>query len=96
VEVSPFHGGETNVSVPIASMLGLAVKLNVLLAVFNLIPIPPLDGGNMLAGLLPLDLARVFDRLRPFGILILYVLMFTHGFEYLVYPAQNFILGWLP
>ena len=45
--------GEPNVSVPLASLLSRAVRLNVLLAVFNMIPIPPLDGGNVLAGLLP-------------------------------------------
>ena len=45
--------GEPNVSAPLAAILSQAMQLNVLLAVFNMIPIPPLDGGNVLGGLLP-------------------------------------------
>ena len=51
--VSPVMLGEPNVSAPLASLLSRAMQLNVLLAVFNMLPIPPLDGGNVLAGLLP-------------------------------------------
>ena len=46
----------------------LAVRLNILLAVFNMLPIPPLDGGNVLSGLLPLRYAAVLDKVRPYGI----------------------------
>ena len=53
--------GEPNVSAPLASLLSQAMQLNVLLAVFNMIPIPPLDGGNVLAGLLPRTLARALQ-----------------------------------
>ena len=51
--VSPVTQGEPNVSVPVAKLLSRALPLNVMLAVFNMIPIPPLDGGNVLAGLPP-------------------------------------------
>ena len=51
--------------------------LNVLLAVFNMVPVPPLGGGNVLMGVLPVAGARVMDRLRPWGFLILYALMLS-------------------
>ena len=57
VPVSPVTLGEPNVSAPLASLLSRAIQLNVLLALFNMIPIPPLDGGNVLSGLLPLRFA---------------------------------------
>jgi Zn-dependent protease len=96
VPVSPQTLGESNVSVPIAALLSRLVQLNVLLAIFNMIPIPPLDGGNVLAGLLPPNLASVFNKVRPYGFVLLYALILSGGFEMLVLPPYRFILSWLP
>ena len=62
------------------------IQLNLLLAVFNMIPVPPLDGGNVLAGLVSGPVADALDRVRPYGIFILYGLMFLGVFSAVVYP----------
>jgi Zn-dependent protease len=78
-------------------ILGLesAVRLNVLLALFNMVPVPPLDGGNVLAGLLTGPMARTFDQLRPYGFLILYGLMLTGLLWTFISPPASFLLSWL-
>jgi Zn-dependent protease len=95
VPVSPQTLGESNVSVPIATLLTRLVNLNVLLAVFNMLPIPPLDGGNVLAGLLPPNIAELFNKVRPYGFVLLYALILSNGFSYIVIPPARFILSWL-
>ena len=71
------------------------VRLNVLLAVFNMLPVPMLDGGNVLAGLLKGQVAQLYDSLRPYGFLILYALLLTGVFAAVVYPIYDVVLGWL-
>jgi Zn-dependent protease len=80
---------------PVGAILLKVVTLNVLLAVFNMVPIPPLDGGNVLAGVLHGPVADMYERLRPYGFLILYALMFTGVLGMIIVPPYEFLLSWL-
>ena len=94
--VSPMVLDQPNVSVPLATLLGRAIQLNLLLAVFNMLPIPPLDGGNVLAGLLPPNLAATFEQIRPYGFLLIYAVILTSAFDYLVITPYLFLRSLLP
>ena len=93
--ISPVVLGEANASAPLASLLTQMVRLNVLLAVFNMLPIPPLDGGNVLSGLLPRRIAYTFDQIRPYGFLILYAIILTDAFRVLVARPSIYLINLL-
>ena len=79
----------------LSGALESAVYVNVLLALFNMVPVPPLDGGNVLSGLLTGSMADTFDRLRPYGFLILYAMMLTGVLTAIILPPEALLLSWL-
>lgn len=80
---------------PLNVLLSRMVQLNVLLAIFNMVPVPPLDGGNVLAGLLRGQVAEAYDRLRPYGFFIIYALMLSGMLARIVFPAADAVESWL-
>jgi Zn-dependent protease len=78
-----------------ANVLFLALRVNLLLAFFNLIPVPPLDGGNVMLGLLPPGPAAAYSQLRQYGFIIIYVLMLTGVARAFIDPPTNFMMNLL-
>lgn len=72
----PFLGAVAGVSTLLAAFLQVLVVLNVTLAVFNLVPVHPLDGFKIVAGILPEEYARQWKDLEPYGLLFLFLLVF--------------------
>ena len=88
-----FAGGVYNdpVLTPLYQFAIVGVFINFALAAFNLIPIPPLDGSWILLGVLPYEMAQAYERLRPYGFILLMVLLYTRVLDTILSPVFTLI-----
>lgn len=73
----------------------MGALVNVVLAVFNLIPIPPLDGSGILIPMLPRSLAEPLESIRPYGLFIIFGLLWVGAFGRLIWPIGDQLLDWM-
>lgn len=73
----------------LARMSDAGIHINLILALVNLFPIPPLDGGRMLVAALPDRSARLLARLEPYGMVIILLLLFSGGLSLLLWPLYT-------
>lgn len=86
------EGISRTVMIPLRLMLETSVMINVFLAAFNLLPIPPLDGGRIVVGLLPHKQAVSYSKIEPYGFIILMILIATGIAKYFVFPLVSIFL----
>lgn len=82
-------------AVPLVGMAQIGIQINVVLMVLNMIPMPPLDGGRVLAGLAPDAITRLLDRFEPFGLFVLIALLATGVLGELLWPVVGSVTGFI-
>lgn len=86
------ESGDPGLLAPVATLLSIMLLLNVSLAVFNLIPIPPLDGSHVVETLLPASLAEPYAQLSRYSYILLLGLMYIGVFSAIQRPIVNFVV----
>lgn len=88
--ILPYSAAAEAILVPLNAMLIASVWINLVLCIFNFLPIPPLDGSRILMGLLPNNLALSYMRVERFGFLIIIVLAFSGLLSKVIVPIISF------
>jgi len=74
-------------------VFNLIIIYNINFAIFNMLPIPPLDGSHILRNLLPYELARAYEQLERYSFIFLIIILATPILSYVFVPLQRFIFG---
>ncbi len=88
--ILPYSTMAEAILVPLNAMLIASVWINLVLCIFNFLPIPPLDGSRILTGLLPDDLARSYLQVERYGFIIILVLAFSGVLSKVIVPVISF------
>jgi Zn-dependent protease len=91
LSMDPWAIQEHSLVYPVFLMCQTGLFLNVILAVFNLLPVPPLDGSWILAGVLPSNLAAAMDTIRPYSFILLIALLLSGVFRMILNPILRFV-----
>jgi Zn-dependent protease len=91
LSMDPWAIQEHSLVYPVFLMCQTGFFLNVILAVFNLLPVPPLDGSWILAGVLPSNLAAAMDTIRPYSFILLIALLLSGVFGMILNPILRFV-----
>jgi len=89
----PFSSLPPNISEPLYYMIGYSVLINVAFGVFNLLPIPPLDGSKILEAFLPPKLYYSYKKIEPYSFIILIILIISPVLKWILVPLVNTILN---
>lgn len=92
---SILRGASDYIMRPLVLIIYFGIQINIVLAIFNLIPVPPLDGFGVLAGILPRRYAYQLERLEPYGFIILLILLLSGVLSFVIEPPIRFIQGML-
>jgi len=82
---------ESPLMLGVTKLLGIMLTLNVTLGVFNLLPVPPLDGSHVLESLLPYEMARAYEQIRPYGFILLLALLWTPVLGWIIGPVYQLV-----
>jgi Zn-dependent protease len=82
---------ESPLMLGVTKLLGIMLTLNVTLGVFNLLPVPPLDGSHVLESLLPYEMARAYEQIRPYGFILLLALLWTPVLGWIIGPVYSLV-----
>lgn len=93
IKYLPFSSMPLQVAEPVYLMLKFGVFINVAFGVFNLLPIPPLDGSKIVEAFLPYNLYQVYKRIEPYGFIILIILVISPILQWILVPLVNAVIN---